>query len=146
MEELKKQVEALAQSLAALQSRLDAMEKKPNPVEAMSAKTTELETKVVALGADIKAEQDRHEKALLLQAATFAGKAVALTDEAIAKLSVADLKAHIDALQATVPVSRRTAATQPSTDGLSVVEQFNGIPDPIKRAEFFAANRSKLTG
>jgi hypothetical protein len=66
---------------------------------------------VVALSASEKAfkgELEKRDKAAILDAAGREGKVVALSAEAIGKLSVADLTAHTAALPVTVPLTART--------------------------------------
>ena len=66
---------------------------------------------VVALSASEKAfkgELEKRDKAAILDAAGREGKVVALSADAIGKLSVADLQAHTAALPVTVPLTART--------------------------------------
>ncbi|HMO52316.1 MAG TPA: phage protease [Kiritimatiellia bacterium] len=144
---LKQQVDKLAESVTALMTKIDGL-----GVSAMTAKVTELETALkplATLKADIDAGFAKRDKDALLVQAAFAGKVPTLTDEAIAKLSVEDLRAHIEKLPVTVPLHLRTAhfAAKPPEGGEgSPIAQFNAISDPGKRAEFYAKNKDKLVG
>ncbi len=63
-----------------------------------------IDAKVAPLNAEI--EQQRKDAVLLR--ARLEGKVVALNADALAKLSVVDLNAHVDALPVTVPLSAFT--------------------------------------
>lgn len=70
-----------------------------------------LQEQVVALnaqGATFASELLKRDKARVLDLARSEGKVVALSAEAIDKLSLADLQAHVVALSATVPLDQRT--------------------------------------
>ena len=151
MDGIKEQLEALTTQLKDLQTRVEAFEAvkaKADEVEALSASMKTLTDNVTALTADVTAERARNEKQALLQQAVFSGKEVRLTDDAIAAMSAKDLKAHIEALQATVPLHRRTPdGSQPEqADRDSLIAQFNAIKDPAERAEFWKANRTAIVG
>ena len=146
--ELKKQIDALQTALNEITAKVDSMGK-PADVAAMSAKLSALETGVAAfttLKADIDASFAKRDKDALLVQAAFAGKVPQLTDDAIVKLSVADLKAHIEKLPVTVPLALRTAllAGKPQQEEGSLLAQFNAISDPVKRGEFYAKHKDKL--
>jgi hypothetical protein len=79
--------------------------------KAVSTALKPVSDQVVALSASEKAfkgELEKRDKAAILDAAGRDGKVVALSAEAIGKLSVADLQAHTDALPVTVPLTART--------------------------------------
>lgn len=119
----------------AIQAALDkAAEKKPaqenseSVAEAVKAAVAEavkpIEEKVAALSAASVA----HEKADLIAEAAREGKVVALSADALAKISVADLKATIEKTPVTVPLSAKTPATmkENSADG-EVSEELKAI-------------------
>lgn len=152
MEELKAQIAQLLEQVTSLVERVKALEGASNPapeaVEAMSAKVTTLEGKVEQFSTDMKTELARRDKDAILTQAAFAGKVVQLTGEAIAALSIEDLRAHVDQLPVTVPLHRRTPLGQKPAEGTgeSLIAQFNAIEDPVKRAEFYREHRAKLVG
>jgi len=150
MDGLKEQIAALEAQLKDLRAKLEAMKDstpKNEEVEGLSAKTKAIGDQVAAMSADMKAEFARRDKDALLQQAVFAGKVVSLTDDAVAALSVKDLKAHIDALEVTVPLARRTpTGAKPEQEGTSLVAQFNALTDPAEKAEFYTKNRKALVG
>ncbi len=152
MEDLKQQLEALTKALADLKAKVDAMEAPkdvPAEVTAMAAKLPGVETTLADLRKDVDAQFAKRDKDALLVQAAFAGKVPGLTDEAIAKLSAADLKAHIDQLHVTVPLHSRMAilsAKPQAGEGESLLAQFNAISDPVKRSEFYAKHRKELAG
>ena len=126
----------------AIQAALDAAEKKPKngeqgtgngeQSEALSAAVKEavaaavkpIEEKVAALSAAAVA----HEKQDLVAEAAREGKVVALSADALEKISVDDLKATIAKTAVTVPLSARTPTTikENKTDG-EVPEEFRQI-------------------
>ena len=102
----------------AIQAALDEAAKKPaqeENAEALSAAVKAavaeavkpIEEKVAALSA----AAESHEKQDLLSEAAREGKVVALGADALAKISVADLKATIEKTPVTVPLSAKTPAT-----------------------------------
>ena len=102
----------------AIQAALDAFGKKPaqkENAEALSAAVKAavaeavkpIEEKVAVLSAAAEA----HEKQDLLGEAAREGKVISLSADALAKLSVEDLKATIAKTAVTVPLSARTPAT-----------------------------------
>lgn len=143
-EDIKKmgeQFSAVQAVLDDLKTRLDALTNTAAPMEAMSAATAKidsLEAKIVALSADLAADATRRDKAALLDGALRDGKVIALSAEAVGKLSTDDLKAHIAAVKSTVPLSAMTAAhiqqpISPSGDNLRRIAQAAGVnPDLIK--------------
>lgn len=152
MEELKMQIEALQKALAAVTARVEELANatpavKADVVEALSAQVKGLEGKIVVFSADLAAENGKRDKAALLESAARDGKVVALTAEAVSKLSVSDLQAHVATLTPSIPLNRRTPASAATLDGhgISLIEQYNAIQDPLKRIEFFRANRSKIS-
>lgn len=80
-----------------------------------------IEERVAALSAAAL----EHEKADLVAAAAREGKVVALGADALAKLSVADLKEAIAKTAATVPLSARTPGklAEPQADALSEAQR-----------------------
>ena len=127
----------------AIQAALDAAEKKPKNGEqgtgngepdaaALSAAVKEavaeavkpIEEKVAALSAAAVA----HEKADLIAEAAREGKVIALSADALGKLSVEDLKATIAKTAVTVPLSARTPEhIKPTTTEGEVPEEFRQI-------------------
>lgn len=92
---------------AALATRLDAIEaaaKDLPKIVALSAEVGTLTGKIAELEKGI-ARRDRTD---ILNQAAREGKVVALSAEAIEKLSVEDLKNHVAGVPVTVPVSQRT--------------------------------------
>ncbi len=149
MEDIKRQLDQVITWIAELREKIKALEAlKSDAPEAFASKLTETETAVKTLRADFESELAKRDKDALLTQAAFAGKVVQLSDDAVAKLSVADLKAHIDAIDPTVPLHKRTFAAakhEPGTEG-TLIDQYNAITDPAKRAEFWSTNRDKLMG
>jgi len=146
--ELKAQMDALAAQFAELKKLVEGMMPKETveEVAAMSAKVVAIEgalTPLKTLKADMDAAFARRDKEALLVQAAFAGKVPQLTDEAIVKLSVDDLRAHIEKLPVTVPMQLRTAlfAPKPQTGEGDLLAQFNAITDPVKRGEFYAKHK-----
>lgn len=75
---------------------------------------TEFGAKLEAFGtciAALNADNEKRQKDAILMDARVQGKAVALGAEIVGKLSVADLRAHVDALPVTVPMHQRTVTT-----------------------------------
>lgn len=122
-------------------AKLTALESKSGTLEtlitALTAKITALET------ADLKRAKDA-----LLAGAAQAGKVVALAADVIGMMTTKQLEDHIAALQATVPVSRRTPVVTAlgAKTGDDLVAQYNAIQDPKERAAFFKKNRAALGG
>lgn len=122
----------------AIQAALEkALEKKPEEnndaheaalsaaVKAAVAEAVKpIEEKVAALSAAAVT----HEKQDLIAEAAREGKVVALSADALAKISVADLKATIDKTPVTVPLSARTPTSlkEKATDG-AVSDEFSRI-------------------
>ena len=86
----------------------------------------------------------RRDKQTVLARAASQGKVVCLDASALDKLTVAELEAHVEKLQATVPTHSRTAgAVEPGGQGGAksangvLLEQYNAITDPVKRNEFY---------
>lgn len=75
--------------------------------QTVSAAITPLSTQVVDFGKEL----EKRDKAAIIAGAKAQGKVVALNAESIAKLSVADLTAHVDALPVTVPLTALTPVT-----------------------------------
>ena len=128
-EEVKKLTEQVATLEAALKKATDDLEK-------LTAENAELRKQLDAQGkgqtqddgqtqdkdqdqkqdvADLQARvnelgraYDALRKQALITSACAAGKVISLSDEAIAKLSVADLSAHIETLKPSVPLGRQT--------------------------------------
>jgi Mu-like prophage I protein. len=102
-------IEALATKVQELEAQLtealkNGTEGGEPQIAALSAKIEELSGKVTALSADL----EKRDRDAVLARAAAAGKVVALSAEAVAKLSVEELEAHVEALPVTVPVDRRT--------------------------------------
>lgn len=115
-----------------------ALEKKPEPENkeeqqaAMSAavKTAvdEAVKPIQELVAELSASAVAHEKQDLIAEAAREGKVVALSADALAKLSVEDLKATIAKTAVTVPLSAKTPATVKETaPGGEVSDEFKRI-------------------
>lgn len=81
--------------------------------EALNAALKPVQDSVVSLSARFEQELEKRDKTALLERAAREGKVVALSAEAVGKLSVADLTAHVDGLKATVPLSAKTPADLP---------------------------------
>ena len=75
--------------------------------QAVSAAITPLSTQVVDFGKEL----EKRDKAAIIAGAKAQGKVVALGADAVAKLSVADLTAHVEALPVTVPLTALTPPT-----------------------------------
>jgi phage I-like protein len=78
---------------------------------AVETATEPFKTTVAALSATLEGIKQSivdRDKADVLAGALRSGKVVALNAEAVAKLSVDDLRKHVEALQVTVPLSART--------------------------------------
>lgn len=150
LKEITDSIAAIKKTLEDLQKKVDAMSPAEPSAEvtALGAKVPAIETAVETLKADVLALFAQRDKQDVLTHAAFSGKVVNLTDDAIAKLSVVDLKAHVEAIEPTVPLHRRTfSALRPdATNEGSIMEQYNAITDPAKRAAFWTANRGKLLG
>ena len=83
----------------------------------------------------------------VLEAAARDGKVVALSADAVEKLSVEDLRAHVEKLTPTVPLSAHTPRhLRESKDLTMLMAEYNAIQDPQKRAEFYEKNREKMFG
>jgi len=87
---------------------------------AVAAAVKPLSTQVEALSASevaFKLELEKRDKQSLLDQAGREGKVVALNADAVGKLTVDDLKAHVAALPVTVPLSARTPSVihEPAT-------------------------------
>ena len=126
----------------AIQAALDAAEKKPKDTpdgagesgrgaalsaavkEAVAEAVKPIEEKVAALSAAAVA----HEKADLIAEAAREGKVIALSADALGKLSVEDLKATIAKTAVTVPLSAKTPGhIKPTTTEGEVPEEFRQI-------------------
>ena len=149
--EIKAQMDALAAQFADLKKLVEGMlpKEKAEEVTAMSAKVIAIETALTplkTLKADIDAAFAKRDKDALLVQAAFAGKVPTLTDEAIVKLSVEDLRAHVEMLPVTVPLQLRTTlfAPKPQAEEGNLLAQFNAITDPVKRGEFYEKNKGKM--
>lgn len=110
LEELAAQMAAMQETLAGLRSEIDAI--KPNaeikvtPDDIPDIKP--LEEKIAALKEDVQASTARTEKEMMMAIARHEGKAVGLSNEAVAALSATDLRAHLDGLKPTVPLTQKT--------------------------------------
>ena len=92
--------------------------------EAVAEAMKPIEEKVAALSAAAVA----HEKADLVAEAAREGKVVALSADALAKISVDDLKATIAKTAVTVPLSAKTPSVMPAKAGRSdIPEDFRQI-------------------
>ena len=118
----------------AIQAAIDALLKKPEEdkaalsaavKEAVAEAVKPIEEKVAALSAAAVA----HEKQDLLAEAAREGKVVALSADAVEKISVDDLKATIAKTAVTVPLSARTPSFVKPTEGKpdDVPEEFRRI-------------------
>lgn len=104
-------LQAVTQDLQAVKNENTALRKWVDEQGAELRKAQENASAIAGLTAradELAAGQETLQKQALLTSACAAGKAVALTDEAIAKLSLQDLEQHVAALAATVPLSRQT--------------------------------------
>lgn len=113
MEKCLGEATAATEGMAAATAKLGELVPK---VEALAAakpaegvKPEAMATLVTRLDA-LSAEMVKRDKAELLAGALREGKVVALSASAVDALSVADLKAHVEALAVTVPLEARTAA------------------------------------
>lgn len=100
-------VEAVGTAVAAVEEKLVALKIPADPAETITALSTEvsaLKTRAAEYDAQI-AKRDRND---VLNQAARDGKVVALSADAVEKLSLDDLKAHVKALPVTVPLDRRT--------------------------------------
>jgi len=140
LEALSKEIAALKAEVAALQAKLgDSVAQ----IEQMSASTA---TKLEALSASADKRFEARERASIVEKAQSEGKVVALSVAAQAKLTVEELEGYCAALPVTVPVQRRTPGREPLGAGASLIEQYNAIEEPAKRAAFFRENQKKLAG
>ena len=95
----------------------------------------------------LSAEIVRRDKDAVLERAAAAGKLVCLDAGAVSALTVQQLRDHVAKLTATVPVRPLTPGVTPlDQSALSIIEQYNAIVDPAKRAEFYDAHRSEIVG
>ena len=104
----------------AIQAALDAAAKKPTQEEQKAALSAAVKAAVAeavkpfeAKVAALSAAAEAHEKADLVAEAAREGKVVALSADALAKITVDDLEATIAKTAVTVPLSARTPATVP---------------------------------
>ena len=118
----------------AIQAALDAAAKKPTKEEqdaalsaAVKAAVAEavkpIETQVAALSASAVA----HEKADLIAEAAREGKVIALGADALAKISVEDLKATIAKTAVTVPLNAKTPS------GLKPAAPIDEVPEELRQ-------------
>jgi hypothetical protein len=147
MDTLQESLNGVQAALAALAERVAKLETPPTD-QPLDAKVTELEQKLTTLSADLAADAARRDKAAILDGAARDGKVVQLAADAVAALTVEQLKDHVAKLQATVPLSARTPrhVREEWSGAPSIIEQYNAIPDPAQRAAFYAANREKMFG
>lgn len=137
--------EAMATEIAALKAKIEELQAKidagAKPVETFGAKLTAVEGEIKTF----RAELDQRDKDVILREAAADGKQITLKPEVLAKFSVAELRDHVTTVPATVPVNRLTPRRTPiEGDGSTVLEQYNAIDDPAKRAAFYHENRAKL--
>lgn len=112
-----------------------ALEKKPDDNEAGKAKVEETVKAAVAEAVKPIAEQVAalsaasiaHQKQDLIAEAAREGKVIALSADALAKLSIDDLKATIEKTAVTVPLSARTPANLNEAAAGGVPEEFSRI-------------------
>ncbi len=114
-----------AEAIAPVQTKADAAEaavaEHKTLLDAQQAQLADQGRQIVALSAAI----DSQRKETMIQLAAAQGKVVALSDTAIAALSVEDLAAHVSALGASVPMLRKTpgSAGEASTTASLAAEQ-----------------------
>lgn len=112
-----------------------ALEKKPDDNEAGKAKVEETVKAAVAEAVKPIAEQvaalsaasTAHQKQDLIAEAAREGKVIALSADALAKLSIDDLKATIAKTAVTVPLSARTPANLKEAAAGGIPEEFSRI-------------------
>lgn len=141
---LKTALSALTTQVAQLATQISAMQQAD-----YAAKQTALEGRIQTFEATVKADLARRDRESILADACRSGKVVALSADAIDKLTPQELKDHVTKLAVTVPVDRRTPfnalpATAGAGETQSFLEQYNAIKDPRERATFFQANRRHL--
>jgi uncharacterized coiled-coil protein SlyX len=139
-----------AETIKTLSATVEQQKVEIGKIETLSsAVATQAET-IKTLSADVTALQAdvlKRDKQLVLDAAAREGKAVALSAEAVAKLSIEDLRAHVEKLVPTVPLSARTPkAIRENKDVVALMAEYNAIQEPEKRAEFWDKNREKMFG
>lgn len=142
------QIEQLQADLKALQDAGTANETKGNrettQVETLSAAVEKLSNEVDGLHKEL----ENRDKQALLDAALQEGKQVNLSEDAISRLSCDQILDHITKLPVTVPLEARTPRhTPPDGEGGeegTLLDQYNAIREPDKRAEFYAANKDKM--
>lgn len=149
VEAMQKLIDELTKQVAALTAKVDELMKPKtdaDPVVALNVKVTDLEKNLVTLSTNFAADQAKSEKAIMLDLARRDGKVVALTPDAITKLSVSDLSAHIASLTSTVPLSRQTPPGDAGAgDGNGItLARYNAITDPVERSKFYRANRDAI--
>lgn len=110
---------------ADIDAAIAAINEKPAPMGADAIKTA-----IDGALAPLRAEVDAQRKAAVLLGARLEGKVVALNAEAIGKLSVADLEAHVAALKPTVPLS---ALTPDQVDETTAAKPLSADQEAIAR-------------
>ena len=93
--------EAVVEMAAGLKGLIGVTAFDPSP---WNAKVSTLEAALAGLQADLA----RRDRTAILERAAREGKVVALSPEAVEKLSIAELDAHVKQVPVTVPLERRT--------------------------------------
>jgi len=125
--------EAVVEMAAGLRGLIGVTAFDPTP---LNAKIGTLETTIVALQADLV----RRDRTAIVDRAAREGKVIALSAEAMEKLSIADLEAHVKQVPVTVPLERRTPVIEVSlgaqapSSNLSRIAAMCGI-DPAEVAK-----------
>ena len=153
IEELTSQLKAIQEMVSKLQSALDAMKtggsEDPDP-KAQAEKVTAMEATIQTLASDVsslKEDVQARDKQGVIDRATAEGKEVSLSADAVKKLSIDDLRAHVEKLPVTVPLSARTPKVHVGArDAATLMAEYNAIKDPDQRADFWAKHREKLFG
>lgn len=117
--------EVKAAKESAAKAEADKGEAKP-AAAALSAEAISMivANAVKAHGAALSARLDGQDKRTIIDAAAAEGKSVALSDTLLARMSVAELQAHVTALPVVVPLAALTPVklSETKTVGLSAVE------------------------
>lgn len=151
VEAMQKLIDELTKQVADLTAKVNELMKPKSDADsvvALNVKVSDLEKTLTTLSIDWASNEAKREKQILLDLAKRDGKVVALNADAIAKLSVSDLTAHIASIQSTVPLNRQTPPDAGSSgDGHGThFARYNAITDPAEKAAYYRANREHIVG
>lgn len=139
-----------AETIKTLSATVEQQKAEIGKIETLSATVNTQTETIKTISADVttlKADVLRRDKQAILEAAAREGKVVALSAEAVEKLSIEDLRAHVEKLAPTVPLQARTPrSTRENQEVVTLMADYNAIQEPEKRAEFWNKNREKMFG